>query len=211
VKVGFIFECGPQGADKKVCEHIVTRFFPHVEIGRSITLDNKPKLIQGCGKNSRLLLDEGCDLVVIMWDLFPAWRQDGERPNCVRDRNEIRRQLLAHGVDNGRVRLLCIREELEAWILADERALSSFLSRDTHPISCPRKRHPETVRNPKNTLHSLFREARHGKYSDLDHALPIVQKIDSLDRLQKLQSFARFEKLLTGTAPNCQRHLLPKP
>lgn len=205
--MGFIFECGPQGADKKVCEHLTTAFFPDVEIVRSVTLTNKPLMIQNCGQQASILLAEGCDLVVIMWDLYPAWRKDGARPDCQHDRDQIRRQLAAHKVDDSRVRLLCLREELESWVLADERALSLFLSRTTREYKCKRVKAPETICNPKDKLCSIFSDAKRSKYSDLDHAHLIVQKLSSLDRLRRVQSFTRFEQLLRGNAPSCRRHL----
>jgi len=67
-----IFECGPAGADKKVCEYLARQLQPQLEI-ISVTLDNKPKLINNCGRSAAQLLKAGCDRVVIIWDLYPAW------------------------------------------------------------------------------------------------------------------------------------------
>ena len=51
MKVGIIFECGPDGADRKVCEHLAKRIKPDLKI-ESVTLDNKPKMIRGCGQRA---------------------------------------------------------------------------------------------------------------------------------------------------------------
>ena len=67
-----IFECGPAGADKKVCEYLARQLQPQLEI-ISVTLDNKPKLIHNCGRSAAQLLKAGCDRVLIIWDLYPAW------------------------------------------------------------------------------------------------------------------------------------------
>jgi hypothetical protein len=48
MKVGMIFECGPDGADKKVCEHLAYQLDPDIEIS-SVTLTNKPGLVENCG------------------------------------------------------------------------------------------------------------------------------------------------------------------
>jgi hypothetical protein len=48
MKIGMILECGPSGADKKVCEHLAKQLLPDIEI-TSFTLDNKPKMIAECG------------------------------------------------------------------------------------------------------------------------------------------------------------------
>ena len=43
--IGLIFECGPQGADKQVCEYLIKHFKPTVTIS-SRTLDNKENLLR---------------------------------------------------------------------------------------------------------------------------------------------------------------------
>ena len=43
MKVGLILECGPQGADKAVCEYLVKLLNPEIEVV-SRTLDNKPDI-----------------------------------------------------------------------------------------------------------------------------------------------------------------------
>ena len=58
MKVGMIFECGPKGADKKVCTQLVSMIDPEIEIV-SMTLDNKAKLVAGCGQAAAKLLREG--------------------------------------------------------------------------------------------------------------------------------------------------------
>lgn len=207
MKVGIIFECGPQGADKKVCEHLVRTFFLGVELAPSVTLSNKRTLVGGCGKAARGLLEAGCDLVLIIWDEQPRWGELEDKPFCRNDVEAIRLSLRAEGADDERVRLVCIKQELEAWVAADERALSAYLSRDSRPFKCSRCKHPEHFLNGKKHLFQVFQEAKRPAYRDLEHALPIIQKVENLVRLRKLQSFARFEQLLLGEAPPCQRHL----
>ncbi|MGK7873814.1 MAG: hypothetical protein AB4426_11040 [Xenococcaceae cyanobacterium] len=79
MKVGMIFECGPNGADKAVCEHLVRMLKPDIEIS-SVTLNNKPNLLSDCGDAAASLLGEGCDRIVIIWDLYPPWRERKQRP-----------------------------------------------------------------------------------------------------------------------------------
>lgn len=63
MKIGMIFECGPDGADKKVCEHLARMIEPDITIS-SVTLDNKPNLISECGIAAAQLLLDGCDRVI---------------------------------------------------------------------------------------------------------------------------------------------------
>ena len=44
--IGFVFECGPQGADKQVCEYLASQLRPGVTFV-SKTMDNKLKLLEG--------------------------------------------------------------------------------------------------------------------------------------------------------------------
>ena len=53
--IGMVFECGPQGADKQVCEYLAKHIRPGVEI-RSRTLDTKVNLLREAGKVAAQLL-----------------------------------------------------------------------------------------------------------------------------------------------------------
>jgi hypothetical protein len=112
-KVGMILECGPDGADVQVCTHLGARLNAAIEVS-SITLDNKPNLIENCGAAAARLLEDGCKRVLVVWDLFPPWRQRPLRPCRHKDREGIFHSLQAAGVSRDDVHLICIREELEA-------------------------------------------------------------------------------------------------
>jgi len=72
-----------------------------------------------CGKAAANLWPQGCVRVAIVWDLYPAWREREYRPCRREDRLAIHESLTAAGVDPDRIGLVCIREELEAWLIAD--------------------------------------------------------------------------------------------
>jgi len=166
MKVGMIFECGPDGPDQQVCEYLARELAPDIEIS-SVTLDNKPNLVSECGQATASLLDEGCDRVIIVWDLYPAWRERGGRPCSKEDREAVFRSLARAGVASSYVYLVCIEEELEAWVLADERAITDVLSRPTHPVRLRRIRYPERVSNPKKRLNRIFKEHSGRRYNDM--------------------------------------------
>lgn len=197
MKVGMIFECGPQGADKKVCEYLAKKINPTVEIS-SVTLDNKKKLTSECGRAAATLLNEGCGKIVIIWDLHPAWRNKDYPPCRKEDREEIFRSLTTSNVPIDKVMLICIEEELEAWLIADERAISIFLSSKTRAFSAKKVKKPEQRKNPKGYLTQIFVEVRGRsyKYNDLIHAEKIIRELPDLNRLQKCPSFLRFQKFV---------------
>lgn len=200
MKVGLILECGPVGADKQVCKHIVSKFFPDVELVDPVTLDNKPNLIAKCGSAAALLLTEGCERVVVVWDLHPAWREDRARPCRKSDCDAARQSLTNAGVKTDEAFLVCVEEELEAWLLADGRALCAFLSRPTRRVEISDSKKPDLVRKPKTTLCKIMQQNGGGLYNDRVHALRIAQNIPDLNKIKKSPTFCRFILKVTGTA-----------
>jgi hypothetical protein len=194
MKIGVVLECGPMGAEKKVHPLLAKRIRPDLAI-ETATLDNKPKLLAGCGLAAKNLL-RTCDRVLIIWDLYPAWREKKERPCRKADREAAFASLDAAGVDRNDIALVCIHEELEAWLIADERAVEAVLSHFTrpHPLPqrIPRNRRPEAVVNPKKLLTRWFKAATGRAYLDRDHAHLIAAAMPDLSRLSRLPTFHRF-------------------
>lgn len=197
MKIGFIFECGPLGADLAVCRHLVNKIRPDVDF-EPVTLENKPKLIANCGESASMLLELGCEEVFIIWDLFPAWRADGEKPCLAEDRANIFQSLAKSEVPVERVHLICIIEELEGWLLADYRAVEAYLSTAVRKVSIKEEKKPERIKNPKKLLIKYFK--KHGKYPYIDrqHALPIIQNVADFSKMRRSETFCRFYLKLTG-------------
>ncbi len=196
MKIGMIFECGPDGADKKVCEHLARMIEPDIKIS-SVTLDNKPNLISECGIAAAQLLLDGCDRVIIVWDLYPAWREKKQRPCRKEDREAIMESLVNAEITSPNIYLVCIEEELEAWLLADGGAISAILSRPTHPVKIDDCKKPEQVQNPKKKMNKIFQENTGKPYLDRQHARMIVENLKDVNKLKRCSTFVRFvDKLL---------------
>ncbi len=196
MKIGMIFECGPQGADLKVCKHLAQHLRPDLSIS-AVTLDNKKNLMEEAGRNARLLLADGCRAVLIVWDLRPAWPEKKGKPCRHADKDAILSGLHAAGVANQAVHLICIEQELESWLLANERAISTRLTRPAHQYEAPRVRKPDAVRNPKAVMNNHFTQARGEKYNDIVHAMQVIMSVAiDLSRMRRSASFARFERKL---------------
>jgi len=161
-----------------------------------IPLVKKPYLLQQCGEWTAGLLDKGFDRVLIIWDLYPAWREAGVNPCRREDREVIFGALEKAGVATAQIEaqigLVCIQEELEAWLIADGRALSAVLSTQVHPVRVRNVRNPEQIKNPKKALMRKFKEHTGRPYSDLFHAIKIVRALPDLNRLNRLETFSRF-------------------
>jgi hypothetical protein len=199
MKVGFIFECGPQGADKQVCEYLAAQIKPGV-IPVSRTLDNKPRLLQECGLVAANLLDDGCERVLIIWDLRPAW--PGKKTCRKFERDAVLDSLSKAGHAGKPVFLVCVEQELESWLLADETKISTFLSTAAHAYSAKRVRSPDRVPNPKSVMMNHFKGARNWRYEDRTHAVKVMQSGNTdLKKLRRSPTFSRFEAKLLMAVP----------
>lgn len=96
------------------------------------------------------------------------------------------------GVTNPNVFLVCIKEELEAWLLSEHQAISFVLSKPTREVKIRRQPFPDRIRSPKAVLNKYFQESTGRPYNDLVHAKQIVQNIDNFNRLRRCETFARF-------------------
>jgi Domain of unknown function (DUF4276) len=200
MKIGIILECGPDGPDMHVCKHLAKQILRDAKIEAELsfaTLTDKRNLLRQCGNTASALVEDGCERVLIVWDLYPAWREKGQKPCRYEDRQTIFGALEAANVDRNLVALICIQEELEAWLLADERVLMAFFQTfhsHAKKVSPPKK--PEQIGcKPKTTLNKLMQESTGREYKDCDHARRIVVKINDLSRLRKVcPTFQRFEQ-----------------
>jgi hypothetical protein len=206
-RVGFIFECGRDGPDFKVCSHLLSRLNPNIEMVARF-LDNTEGLLTDCGPVARALLtEERCARVVVAWDLEPAWEK--AKPPCRHDDKERAFQSLRGArVPPSRVLLLCIERELECWLMADNRALQAVIARYKHPHPVGRlpdfRRPDHQIGRPKTELIRLFQRelGRTRKYVDRDHALLLAKAIPDWSRLRRSDSFRRFaEKAARVTLP----------
>ena len=199
MKIGFIFECGPEGPDVQVCRHIVHRLDPKIEFV-SATLDNKPNLVEQCGEVAKSLLAE-CEKVIVIWDLYPAWREKGLKPCRFQDRRDIFASLRAQNINLNRVILICIREELEAWLMADKRAITAVITKLKHPHQVgkiPQPRKPDNIPKPKTKLIKIFSQELGYRYVDTRHALLIARAIPDCSKIKRSESFRRFVIKVAG-------------
>jgi len=138
MKVGFIVECGPEGAETKVIPYLARMLDNRIEPD-VVPLERKPVLKRECGGWAKALLERGCSCVLIIWDLLPDWGEYEGKGCRHDDRIEIAESLKGAGLKpaDNRIRMICIEKMLEAWLIADERALSAFLSAQAHPVNVP--------------------------------------------------------------------------
>jgi hypothetical protein len=195
MKTGIICECGPQGAEVQVFPEIVKKLGIKNTLD-IVPMDKKPKLVEGCGKATKQLLESGCERVLIVWDLYPGWRVKGQKPCRKEDREAILASLRASRVDLRKAKLICIQEELEAWLLCDGDALSEVLSRPTHKVKIKSEKNPDGISNPKGRMRKIFQQNGKPDYNDMTDAIKIARALPDTKKLLRSSSFDRFRNSL---------------
>lgn len=197
-KIGIVCE-GIQGnEDEKVLKHLASRIVPGAAV-ECTPMGRKPDLIRDCGTAVKAFLDDGCARVLVVWDLEPGFGRD----ICLKeDRREIFASLAAVGVPNDAcVFLVAIHKELESWLLASGRALSTVLSTPSHRVRIPNKNNPEHTGNPKGELRRLF-ECHGSTYTAMSDAIRIAEGVpEKFPGLKNCRSFKRFGRKLTDACP----------
>jgi hypothetical protein len=204
MKIGYVFECGPDGGDIKVLKHLASLIIPNAEFNYE-ALSVKTTLLNECGKAAKRLLALGCEKVFIIWDLHPAWKADKGRP-CRHEDKEIMKVSLnkffsAKELAKFDIIPLCIEQELESWLLADGRILSDYFSRPTHKVKIKNESNPDSIADPKAKLIGYFKKHRGVKYEGTIHAEQIIKKIDNFQKLKGSETFSRFHFKLLGVNP----------
>ncbi|MCY4540653.1 MAG: hypothetical protein OXE52_20725 [Chloroflexi bacterium] len=195
MKVGMIFECADEGPDIKVCAHLAKRIRPDITVVPD-ALGNKRYMLVECGESAAALLADGCEKVLIIWDLYPSFKRN-EDPCLHRDRDLIFESLAEADVDLGRVELICIEAELETWLVAEYRAVRDVIRKWSPKANIGRLKKMTQANDPKVQLERLFENHIGRPYLPYRDAELIVQAIPDLRRLRRVPSFRRFETKLT--------------
>ena len=191
-KVGIICEGSREGGDKQVLAHFARHILRHEEID-VVPLGNKPALFDQCGKVARALLDTGCDRVLIVWDLLPAW--GNVSATVADDAAAVRASLLRDGLhEHPCIFLIAIDRELETWLVADSTALSAVIPRPANSVSVSA---PLRDPNPKKWLMRKFSDIGRRSYLPERNALELARAMPAhLRSISKIPSFVAFRQSL---------------
>ena len=194
-KVGIICEGTNQGGDMQVFRHFAQRILGHDRID-VVPLGSKPALFVTCGVAARALLECGCERILIVWDLLPAW---GSEPATVAaDEAAVRGSLLRENLhQHPCIFLIAIDRELETWLVSDGAALTHVIAGP--PGSAPIRPHKNPVAEPKpkTWLMKKFSAIARHPYLAERNAVQIAQAMpDHLRAISKIPSFLKFKKNL---------------
>ncbi|MEZ4527952.1 MAG: DUF4276 family protein [Desulfobacterales bacterium] len=136
-----------------------------------------------------------------MWDLYPPWRDS--KPCRHEDRQNIFNALQTEGIELHRVSLVCICEELEAWLLADNKAVKDMIAELKHPHmvkKIQKFKNPDRIQSPRTKLTKIFNMelGSNRRYIDYQDAIKIAEKITQFDKIKNSESFRRVVLKVSG-------------
>ena len=196
MKVGFIVECVDEGPETKVIPRLASLVNPATE-SEVEPLGSKPKVLTDCGRYAKALFENSkCDRVIVIWDARPYWDDDLERNLTISEqRDKASLSLKGKGLaEDSRVTLICIIEELEAWLLADGRGVTHRINQllRTRPKlkkPIPHAKDVERIDWPKSKMEKLFETNKVRAYTDWVDAGHIAEGIPNSGRLLKHSVF----------------------
>jgi hypothetical protein len=202
MKIGMILECQPAGPDASVYPYVAKKICEALEITKPETLVNKQKLMEEAPAVAQTLLASGCDIVFIVWDKKPRWGTGGD---CETDKAVLTKALTNIGVGMARIRLCCIDEMMESWMIADCRGFMEWIkSKTTHALpNIGDHSTPALQKDPKNRINRYLRDNyNRWKYNDYDDNLPIVKAFPDFDRAASYNpSFKYFKDSIEAICP----------
>jgi hypothetical protein len=206
MKIGLIVECTKQGLERVVCPVILRLLSAEVRVPIEPTfktMTNKKLLIRDAAETTRLLLDEGCDRVVIMWDENPPWtpEKDIAEDRCWHiEREQILKDLGREKIHLHGIALVCIEHEFETWLLHDLQLLRAVISRAAHPAKVKSLPDPMRIDDPKAALMALFRKHKTSYNPDVA-ARRFAKCLGGLDQLKRCDTFRYFAQSVLGRMP----------
>ena len=172
-RIGFVVE---EPSDEKIISEIVRR------------LGVQPDMRVVRGKNDRkirvfaeMLLEGGCEKVVVVKDGDCLELEDVEE-----ERNKIRSRLGLQGVE-----VCVVVDEIEAWLLADEKAISNYVGSSLQEFG-----DPERIKKPSEELNRIFRGVGRSYLKGGEDPREVAKRLD-LERLaERCRCFAEFKRLV---------------
>ena len=194
-RIGIICEGTREGSDAQVLKYFAERIVDAAEID-AVPLGNKPNLFNQCGAVAKSLRKSGCDRILIVWDLLPAWGDDAA--SAKGDMAKARASLAAAGLERDPcIFRIAINRELETWLVSDGAALSAVIPRPPNSVTVRAIRNPVAESKPKTWLTKKFKEIGRREYMPARNALELARAMPAnLRAIRKIPSFKVFEKSL---------------
>lgn len=199
MKVGFVFECQPQGPDEIIYTKVARDLCVHFEIFQEniSPLGNKQSVINDSALDVLTMLENGCEYVFIIWDRMPKWGGSGR---CSDHIVALSRNLIIAGIDLEKIKMCCIDEMLESWLIADGRGVTNYFQElNQHSPKFPDRKREAQQTAPKQRL-----EAYNGRYNEYNDNFGILLGLNG-DYSRAARWNSSFGRFVEAVAEICHQ------
>jgi hypothetical protein len=185
MKIGFVLECSLNGPDATIYPDVLKKLCGEAYFLKPKTLGNKRELLSEGHIWVQEFLNQGCDYVFMIWDRKPGW---GGNANCDEDKQTIMANLNLLNVPVAKVRLCCIDEMLESWLIADSRGINQLVEKLAHPHPtlpmADNKSNAEQA-DPCNKISRHFKQNKLRGFTSFIHSKLIYEYLSDLVKARK--------------------------
>lgn len=204
-KVGIIIEAPKDSGDQKVFAWLIEQYCKNINVV-FIGNRNKNDLFNDSPEQCVGLFEfDNCDEVLIIYDLKPRFDTKSNRAN-LNFQNELTAKLQIKGLDMQKITIICIKQMLETWLIADENAVRNYKIKK-HKLTATQPSFNGGKKQLYNPKPKDLIEIYLSEYNPTTTALEIIKQAD-LNTVGRLcSSFAEYKNLINK---NCSDGQLTK-
>jgi hypothetical protein len=201
-KVGIIIEAPKDSGDQKVFAWLIEQYCKNISVV-FIGNRNKNDLFNDSPEQCVGLFEfDNCDEVLIIYDLKPRFDTKSNRAN-VHFQDKLTAKLRSMGLDMQKITLICIKQMLETWLIADENAVLNYKIKKhkltaTQPYFNGGKKQLNNPK-PKDLIETYLSD-----YNPTTTALEIIKQADLNIVCRRCSSLVEFRNFINKNCTNGQ-------
>ena len=199
MKIGFITEGAKGGMESQIYAYVSLQLCTTLQIIGTIPLGERNKVLNSSSEDIRKLIELGCDSVFVIWDRMPKWSGSDK---CEDHINILTRNLTAAGIEIGRIKMCCIDEEMESWMIVDGRGVTDYF-RNKINVQVPKfedNKKPAEQAHPKNRIWNHVGRKKYNPYLDNFGIIKCLPNFDLASRWNP--SFREFRGFVDEICPD---------
>lgn len=199
-KVGIIIEAPKDSGDQKVFAWLIEQYCKNIRVV-FIGNRNKNDLFNDCPEQCVGLLEiDNCDEVLIIYDLKPRFDTKSNRAN-VHFQVELTAKLHSMGLDMEKITLICIKQMLETWLIADENAVRNYKIKK-YKLTAPQPYFNGGKKQLNNSKPKDLIETYLSDYNPTTTAIEIIKQADLNIVGKRCSSFVEFRNFISKNCTN---------
>lgn len=201
-KVGIIIEAPKDSGDQKVFAWLIEQYCKNIHVV-FIGNRNKNDLFNDSPNQCENLFSiDNCDEVVIIYDLKPRFDTRSSQANANFHTN-LTAKLISKGLNIQKISIICIKQMLETWLIADENAVRNYKIKK-HKLTAAQPNFNGGKRQINNPKPKDLIEKYLSEYSPTTTALDIIKQADLNTVGRRSSSFIEFRNFIQKNCTNGQ-------